>query len=231
MIISPLDQDRTFYFVLITQSSFQYYFFSWNEPNTLPHLRMLNTVCGWDFLQDWKDSEYRFPTGKAIPMNNKIRKEVKNLKDLFLSQKSHENKQSICDFVAVIDTLSDDEVFFIYRIVYSNPSQKLLFKIINELLFINSGSNKEDADIWFSNNAETFYDKYCVNQYFHNKIGERERSKRICRFCGRDSQHTTFKNDAHIIPQSLGGTKELICYEECDECNKRFGGRHRTKSM
>ncbi|HDR7656204.1 TPA: hypothetical protein QCX68_001616 [Bacillus wiedmannii] len=48
-----------------------------------------------------------------------------------------------------------------------------------------------------------------------------DKSKRKCRFCGKEKGETTFKKVAHAIPE-LVGNKVLISYEECDECNKIF---------
>lgn len=46
---------------------------------------------------------------------------------------------------------------------------------------------------------------------------------RICRFCGSayNPPHTTFKSDAHIIPEFLGN-KHLTNPFECDQCNNKF---------
>ncbi|WP_378177857.1 HNH endonuclease [Aquimarina sp. SS2-1] len=52
-------------------------------------------------------------------------------------------------------------------------------------------------------------------------IGEKDKSKRICRFCGRNNEDTTFSNKAHAISESLGN-KTIVLFEECDECNKKF---------
>jgi len=49
-------------------------------------------------------------------------------------------------------------------------------------------------------------------------IGERY----LCRFCGRDSEHATFKKKAHAIPEFLGN-HQLILNSECDSCNEHFG--------
>jgi len=46
-------------------------------------------------------------------------------------------------------------------------------------------------------------------------------NKRLCRFCGKDSSATTFRTDAHIIPQLLGN-KYLVSDYECDKCNSLF---------
>ena len=44
----------------------------------------------------------------------------------------------------------------------------------------------------------------------------------MCLFCKRKYPSTTFKNDAHIIPELLGN-KYLVSDFECDECNLKFG--------
>ena len=42
-----------------------------------------------------------------------------------------------------------------------------------------------------------------------------------CIWCKRTDEETEFKNQAHTIPESLGG--EEICQEVCDDCNHHFG--------
>jgi len=49
----------------------------------------------------------------------------------------------------------------------------------------------------------------------------KQKINRVCRFCGKGAGETTFKSDAHIIPQ-LMGNKYLLSDEECDACNKVF---------
>ena len=49
------------------------------------------------------------------------------------------------------------------------------------------------------------------------KIGEPDKAKRRCRFCGKTGAEK-FHDVAHAIQDSLGN-KLLICNEECDECN------------
>lgn len=44
----------------------------------------------------------------------------------------------------------------------------------------------------------------------------------LCRYCGRDSSATTFKNESHAISVFLGN-RTLIDRDECDACNKHFG--------
>lgn len=54
------------------------------------------------------------------------------------------------------------------------------------------------------------------------KTGEKNRDKRVCRFCGRSmAEGATFSEDAHAIGDSLGNSL-LFCNEECDDCNTRL---------
>lgn len=52
-------------------------------------------------------------------------------------------------------------------------------------------------------------------------IGEGDKKKRVCRFCGKQMPEVTFGDVAHAISEGLGN-KELICNEECDECNNKL---------
>lgn len=54
------------------------------------------------------------------------------------------------------------------------------------------------------------------------KIGESKKEKRICRFCNKDAQSTSFRKKAHAISEALGN-KSIIVNDECDTCNERFG--------
>ncbi|XXJ20823.1 HNH endonuclease [Desulfovibrio caledoniensis] len=73
---------------------------------------------------------------------------------------------------------------------------------------------------------ETFQ---CVFENYHTDVingvrtfGEKDKSKRVCRFCGRSFPEVTFKQKAHAISEAFGN-KNTVLNEECDECNGRFG--------
>lgn len=51
-------------------------------------------------------------------------------------------------------------------------------------------------------------------------LGNKE--NRQCRFCGKNSNETTFKMKAHIMPEFMGN-KKYFSYYECDNCNQYFG--------
>jgi hypothetical protein len=48
-----------------------------------------------------------------------------------------------------------------------------------------------------------------------------DKSLKICRFCKQDSNQTTFKKIAHVIPEFMGNKKYFSNFE-CDKCNDLF---------
>lgn len=53
-------------------------------------------------------------------------------------------------------------------------------------------------------------------------IGEPDKKKRVCRFCGKDATQTKFQNKAHTISKSMGNNL-IMTNDECDTCNNEFG--------
>ncbi|MCE7053888.1 hypothetical protein LZF95_04295 [Algoriphagus sp. AGSA1] len=51
--------------------------------------------------------------------------------------------------------------------------------------------------------------------------GMKPKKDRICRFCAASNESSTFRNDAHLIPNFLGN-KHLVSDFECDKCNMLF---------
>ena len=47
---------------------------------------------------------------------------------------------------------------------------------------------------------------------------------RVCRFCHRNSDYTTFKKLAHVVPTALGND-HLKSAKECNDCNE-YSGQH-----
>lgn len=56
---------------------------------------------------------------------------------------------------------------------------------------------------------------------FHAYIGEGEKNKRVCRFCGKRIPDVKFRKKAHALSESIGN-KFIINNEECDNCNEDF---------
>lgn len=90
-----------------------------------------------------------------------------------------------------------------------------------------SKEDYENFTCYIQNEWQDIIDNYDMIAYANknkeiHSIGEKDREKRICRFCGKDSQHTSFKNKSHSISEALGN-KTIITNDECDTCNSFFG--------
>jgi len=71
------------------------------------------------------------------------------------------------------------------------------------------------------------YDMLAFNGECRSNIGEPQKLKRKCRFCGGNAPKTTFRKKAHAISEALGN-KGIVCNEECDLCNEKFGSNIET---
>lgn len=72
-----------------------------------------------------------------------------------------------------------------------------------------------------------FYDSNydILGQWFlqpGKKVVLGDKTKRICRFCGKQPPEVTFRKVAHAIPEALGN-KSIETTYECDTCNEAFG--------
>lgn len=69
----------------------------------------------------------------------------------------------------------------------------------------------------------TFTCKYDIICNEEKKFfGEKDKKKRICRFCKRSYPEVKFSHKAHAISEALGNSS-VFCNEGCDECNEYFG--------
>lgn len=77
-------------------------------------------------------------------------------------------------------------------------------------------------------NLKYFDEKYVISSLFYiSQLEEKTvvpdtiTNQRTCRFCGKSSPETTFRKDAHAIPEFLGN-RYLLSDAECDSCNDYF---------
>ena len=119
--------------------------------------------------------------------------------------------------------LDNDEWFFILPPIEFNTKEK--YKLEKELDILNgykSDISEEKVLKIFGcilNNYELI--TFNLKKDRKIKIGENNRDKRLCRFCGKQKPNVKFKKEAHAISEALGN-KKLILNEECDDCNKFF---------
>lgn len=80
---------------------------------------------------------------------------------------------------------------------------------------------KENIFFYMEKYDITRYELKTENISNEDKIYIGNKDDRVCRFCGKVKEETTFKKVAHAIPELIGN-KVLISFEECDECNENF---------
>ena len=121
--------------------------------------------------------------------------------------------------------LKDNEYFFIFPNNTIHKQQS--FHLFNYLSALQKGEDFEkiskEIDELFGvlmDNYEMF--AFDADRKNNIKIGESDKSKRVCRYCNKKSPEVSFKKVAHSISEALGN-KKIITNDECDACNEKFG--------
>lgn len=155
------------------------------------------------------------PNTKTIKKVQIATKELKERICLFdkFGDKTYKAKQ-------FFDHIPTNHHFFFLPGRYDDRLQ--IFSFLKELASLD-GTEINDPNMERIYNH--LYEDYAVKIFNGNErinIGVFDKTKRVCRFCGRSMPDVEFKQKSHAISESLGN-KNLICWEECDDCNHRFG--------
>ena len=122
-----------------------------------------------------------------------------------------------------LNELKDNEYFFIFP--NATISKEKSFQFYNYLLAIERGEDFEkiakEMDTIFGNLMNS-YEMFVFDENTRQNIGERDKSKRVCRYCNKSKPEVSFKKVAHSISEALGN-KKIITNDECDTCNEKFG--------
>jgi len=124
---------------------------------------------------------------------------------------------------AFVRRLEDGGYFYIFPNASLETIQ--IAELGNRLQALNQGLDaKENQEEFTSIFGDILgnYDILAFNGESRANIGESDKSAVECRFCGNDASRVTFKKKAHAISEALGN-KGIVCNEECDTCNERFG--------
>ena len=122
-----------------------------------------------------------------------------------------------------LNELKDNEYFFIFP--NATISKEKSFQFYNYLLAIERGEDFEkiakEMDTIFGKLMNS-YEMFVFDENTRQSIGERDKSKRVCRYCNKSKPEVSFKKVAHSISEALGN-KKIITNDECDTCNEKFG--------
>ena len=121
--------------------------------------------------------------------------------------------------------LKDNEYFFIFPNDTIHKQQS--FHLFNYLSALQKGEDFEKMTKEMDDLFGVLMDSYEIFAFDANrknniKIGESDKSKRVCRYCNKKSPEVSFKKVAHSISEALGN-KKIITNDECDACNEKFG--------
>lgn len=119
--------------------------------------------------------------------------------------------------------LKENERFFIYLgDSITQETNDLIFDLLMSMELNKPYEEfKKEKDGLLKEVIENYH-VISVDENTSRSIGERDKNKRICRFCGEKKPKVSFKTEAHAISESLGN-KNIILNEECDDCNNKFG--------
>lgn len=123
------------------------------------------------------------------------------------------------------NSLENDEYFFI--LFNTTISKEQRFLLCKYLLALQEGEDFEkitkEIDDLFGVLMDS-YEMFAFDAGTKNniKIGEPDKSKRVCRYCNKRSPEVSFRKVAHSISEALGN-KKIITNDECDACNEKFG--------
>ena len=118
----------------------------------------------------------------------------------------------------------EDNEYFIF-VLNSTLSIEYFIHYFQHLQALKDNVSPEIIERKIANNLEEirkYYDISTFNALTKNRIGEYDKTKRICRFCNKSTPDVTFRKVAHTISEALGN-KKIITNDECDSCNEKFG--------
>jgi hypothetical protein len=119
--------------------------------------------------------------------------------------------------------LKDNEHFFIFPNMTIPKEQS--FQFFNYLSALEKNEYFENITKQIDNLFGVLmnsYEMFAFDENTRNKIGEPDKSKRVCRFCNKTNTEVSFRKVAHSISEALGN-KKIITNDECDTCNEKFG--------
>lgn len=184
---------------------------------------MLNELMGEFFMLFAKNVDVE---NKKISINqlqqntNELKENFKTFVDAYKDKEPKLNQLN-----SYFKALEENEHF--YLIVNNDVDTHKHIEISNMLTAIKHGESYETIKNQMDELFKEFWLNYDLKVFDKNTkqtIGEKDKAKRICRFCGKKAPEVTFKSVAHAVSEALGN-KGIILNEECDDCNNKFGSK------
>jgi len=128
----------------------------------------------------------------------------------------YKNNYRLAPLFKFLNSIPENEYFFVLPIQIDGNNLTHILECYKEIC------KKNHYKVAYSPN-ESLLNSYLPFIFGKDRcyIGERDKEKRICRFCGKSYPQVTFKKVAHAFSENLGNKKVINC-EECDSCNMSF---------
>lgn len=176
-----------------------------------------------DFLDIFSNIEHsnRIITFTAThKMYDSMRNKINSFKEKYKFYSNNEKNIDVHKLGDKFKQIEDNDFFVILPGIVEIDSEKafeITLHLMNEL-----GKDTDSIrNLFYTEhtlyNIEPKSRKYAKNYFY----GEKDKNKRICKYCNNNNSNTSFKEKAHIIPKSLGNNN-LFDNEECDNCNHKF---------
>ena len=173
-------------------------------------------------LMDIFADEVKFENGLVVKGRTYQQKTPELILKLREFIQNNGNQQVLWQFYGVLSGLADGEYF---AVITQNINEDILKIIRNELLHMNH-PDYDDLLKFEADFCQGIIDNYDMAHYGNErqqvKIGEPDKSKRRCRFCGKMMPDVSYGKVAHTISEALGN-KSIITNDECDKCNEDLG--------
>lgn len=200
----------------MSQSHFLLYAKGYTEQFFLDDISLQEEAALWDEIARKSDVVNGWSAGSMRLV--RTQKTEDNFAEIMQKYKSRDKR--ISRLFYFLKKVNVNDFFYVINFRYAKIAELLTpFEVFRSNIR-NYGEwvsvHNKYFDIWSRISFEfdlMVYGLFGLNQC----VGENDKSKRVCRFCGCTGADK-FAHKAHAIPEALGNT-ELICYEECDKCN------------
>lgn len=213
MVKKSMYEEKVSFMIITTKG--QRYFEFYDDIHQ--EIDILNIINGHTPIAYFEHSSHR----KMYCYNDAIKAEINN----FANKYGGDEYRKPYDFRKFMNKLKDNELFYMFQLnpFVNNVSQIEIVQAVLQLAALKAGKGKNSlwdtikVDISDLLEDYTMYsmgsDRYCA--------GENTNDRR-CRFCGKtEADGVAFSKKAHAIPEALGN-KNLLCNEECNDCNERL---------
>lgn len=214
--MNTLESNILFYVIDQRQAVF----YGFNFKTHGPYMTLLNLWGGLKPLKFGKSTSYydvRFflITEDFIILFETLEKELKR------NSNEKDTKKGVINLVKQLKKNMGLIIAYVRPLFdISNYERRLICYQVN---YLNKGLSIEKAISDFKEYYKPWLNIYISFQFGNAKHTSGQKENKKCRFCDRyESLGATFREVAHATPDSLGNNL-LFSYEECDECNDKFG--------